>query len=272
VSSDREDLHLLAWGPPIVEGDDRLVRVLAILDEFFPGHPLRLELICTGKLPRLRKIEAPEARLRGRADMRPEAFPPESIIYLITDKECWLSFQPYPHGSLPITHHGYDPEFIARAYELTKQACTIHRATIGDLNRSDTGFYGSKQYPRRPTPGEPVREYHNVPPPFGLPVLYRRTGDNGRVRPSRLCWINYWPAETCRLVGAPDPSRDTFLHRAEPLPDGGWLWQLTADPTDLERPEHLAALLAAYDRFPAVGHRAEGPLHNTLPVVDGRDS
>ena len=33
----------------------------------------------------------------------------------------------------------------------------------------------------------------------------------------------------------------------------GWIVQLTHDPLDLDRADHLAALSAAYERYPAIG-------------------
>ncbi|RKH77708.1 hypothetical protein D7Y21_36880 [Corallococcus sp. AB045] len=59
-----------------------------------------------------------------------------------------------------------------------------------------------------------------------------------------------------RALGFPAPSRDAeWLSRARRTPADGWLLQLTDAPLDLDKPDHLAALLRAYERFPEIGGR-----------------
>jgi len=66
----------------------------------------------------------------------------------------------------------------------------------------------------------------------------------------RLSWLNYWSDAVARALGFPDPVRDRPLEGLyERIADRGWLVALTQAPLDLERPEHLAQMQWAFDRF-----------------------
>ena len=94
-------------------------------------------------------------------------------------------------------------------------------------------------------------------PPLGLPKLKGGIVLASTAVPHELGWINYWPAPAAALLGFPDPDRDAeWLPYSTKLDDGGWIVQLTADPLDLERPEHLDAVKRAYKRFAAIGRAA----------------
>ena len=72
--------------------------------------------------------------------------------------------------------------------------------------------------------------------------------------PPALGWLNYWSAATAEWLGFPDPAQDgEWLARAHRTQAGSWLLQLTQEPLDLERPEHLDLLIRAYRRFARIG-------------------
>jgi hypothetical protein len=74
--------------------------------------------------------------------------------------------------------------------------------------------------------------------------------------PWRLGWLNYWSKETAARVGFPVTENDKGpFAEVRALTDGAWLLRLTKEPLDPSRPDHLAALRAAYERFPAIGGR-----------------
>lgn len=76
-------------------------------------------------------------------------------------------------------------------------------------------------------------------------------------QPMQLWWLNYWSERACKYLGFPDPARDEpLLAHSYQTPSGAWLVKLGAEPVDLERPEHLAMLADAYERFPNIGLRA----------------
>ena len=75
--------------------------------------------------------------------------------------------------------------------------------------------------------------------------------------PHRLGWLNYWSAASAPIIGFPDPARDAeLLSRSRRTASGGWVVQLTDEPLDLDRPEHLDALKRTYERFPEIGGRS----------------
>ncbi|NTX07760.1 MULTISPECIES: DUF5953 family protein [Myxococcus] len=94
-------------------------------------------------------------------------------------------------------------------------------------------------------------------PPRGLPALKLPDMIRSPEIPHRLGWLNYWSAATARAIGFPDPARDAdLLLRARHTATGGWVVRLTDAPLDLDNPDHLAALLRGYERFPEIGGRS----------------
>jgi hypothetical protein len=87
-------------------------------------------------------------------------------------------------------------------------------------------------------------------PPSGLPRLDLGE-DLPRYVPRRLGWINYFSDAAATRIGFVDDATFASVRRVA----GGWLAQLTAEPLDLERPDHLEALRTAYARLPALGRR-----------------
>ncbi|WP_404372532.1 DUF5953 family protein [Corallococcus coralloides] len=94
-------------------------------------------------------------------------------------------------------------------------------------------------------------------PSRGLPILGMAPGVLASPEfPRHLGWMNYWSAESARVLGFPDPSRDEdLISRARRTATDGWIVSLTDAPLDLDKPAHLEALLKAYERFPKIGGR-----------------
>ncbi len=100
-----------------------------------------------------------------------------------------------------------------------------------------------------------VRPWHPEPA-FGLPALRMQQELESPLVPWRLGWLNYWSKETAARVGFPLIENDKGpFAEVRALPDGAWLLRLTEEPLDPSRPDHLAALRAAYERLPAIGGR-----------------
>ncbi|HEY6034604.1 MAG TPA: DUF5953 family protein, partial [Kofleriaceae bacterium] len=85
--------------------------------------------------------------------------------------------------------------------------------------------------------------------PAGLPRL-DPAECLGSYVPRRLGWISYWTDLTAANIGfAGDPRGFARVTRVET----GWIVQLTDDPLDLQRADHMDALRAAYERHPTIG-------------------
>jgi hypothetical protein len=94
-------------------------------------------------------------------------------------------------------------------------------------------------------------------PPRGLPALKLPHAISSEEIPHRLGWLSYWSTATAQAIGFPDMSRDAqLLSRARRTHSNGWVLPLTDAPLDLDKPDHLDALLRAYERFPVIGGRA----------------
>jgi hypothetical protein len=90
-----------------------------------------------------------------------------------------------------------------------------------------------------------------VLPKFGFQRLASKDGS-----PALLGWLNYWSPRAANALGFPDPVKDApILPLCRQFDDGAWLVKLTADPLDLQRPDHVAALAWAYQRFDKIGRR-----------------
>lgn len=88
------------------------------------------------------------------------------------------------------------------------------------------------------------------------------------VRPNELGWLNYWSAETAAILGFPDAAKDSrILPLCRQLSDGAWLVKFTDEPLDLEREEHVEAIVWAYWRFDKVGKRLQPADGNRRPRV-----
>jgi hypothetical protein len=94
-------------------------------------------------------------------------------------------------------------------------------------------------------------------PPRGLPALKLSEDIRLPEIPLYLGWLTYWSAAAAQSIGFPDPVRDAdLLSRSRRTATGGWIVRLTQTPLDLDNPEHLAALVRTYERFPEIGGRS----------------
>ncbi|MGL4596894.1 MAG: DUF5953 family protein [Bacteroidia bacterium] len=74
-------------------------------------------------------------------------------------------------------------------------------------------------------------------------------------RPECFYRINIWSSYICNQVDFIPEKHASLFEIAELLENGAWWLQLTIDPLDVEIPEHLARLRAAYEALPKVGGR-----------------
>ncbi len=89
----------------------------------------------------------------------------------------------------------------------------------------------------------------------GLPALHPSSELDSCLVPQRLGWINYWSKEAFQRILLSTEAhipvtgfriKDTRL---------GWIIHTTIDPLDLDLPDHLEALQAMYQIYPAIGGR-----------------
>ncbi len=78
------------------------------------------------------------------------------------------------------------------------------------------------------------------------------------VHPNYLGWLSYWSPEVAKTLGFPNPEKDAaILPLCKQFPSGAWIVKLTDEPLDLEREDHVDALVWAYWRFDKVGKRLQ---------------
>lgn len=140
------------------------------------------------------------------------------------------------------------PELAKHAYPLIRLLGPAVRAYWGHISPVGVG-------------GEILRRYaalSSTALPPGALVIGILTHVPHPAIPALIGWVNYWSAETCQLVDfSPTAPQSRVFQHVVACEGGGVALQLTAAPLDLENPEHIAALEAAYDAFPAI-HRAAG--------------
>jgi hypothetical protein len=87
-----------------------------------------------------------------------------------------------------------------------------------------------------------------------LPILSTGLTDERSIVPSRVHWVNYWSALTASRLGFPDSRKDQeLLPNSFQTAKGAWVMKLTTAPLDLEREDHVRALVSAYHRFEISG-------------------
>ena len=193
-----------------------------------------------------------------------------------SDRARWLRAEA-ASGAIPLLASEEEPSVFFNAGALVARISPYGHATIRALLKFPTSHMANtarvvagvgralQAYWGMATP-QPARStmalQHVHPgqkrvPPLGLPKLKGGIVLASTAVPHELGWINYWPAPAAALLGFPDPDRDAeWLPYSTKLDDGGWIVQLTADPLDLARPEHLDAVKRAYKRFAAIGRAA----------------
>jgi hypothetical protein len=193
---------------------------------------------------------------------------PNGQLKLIPDKEKWLldnvkndGFEIICNGS-ETDYIGIDgskglqegnyillktpqkPEYISKLTPLIEKLGDILEAffitsdpgeTAGKTNfRYQSGDYGENPY-RLPW----------LAPMFQYKILPSAMADS-------FGWINYWSKKVANNAGF-DPEKDKQYFDICYPTQKGWLLQITKDPLNLEIPEHLEKLKAAYNRFKKVG-------------------
>jgi hypothetical protein len=123
-------------------------------------------------------------------------------------------------------------------------------APIGDAIDAHRGAVSRSQ-------ADPEAESVTGSPQDNTPGIPARTAKlSDPAIPDEIEWINYWSARTCKLIEFPDETRDQDLLRSARTTEiGSWVVQITDEPTDLERPDHVQRLIELYDRFPVIGGR-----------------
>lgn len=139
------------------------------------------------------------------------------------------------------------PPLGPRAPELFIALAETLSAYWGILSPDDAATLVADQVRRR---GEQRAPLH------GLPWI-RRSHDLPRDVPHRLGWLNYWSGTAATRIGFSDSAEDRAALAETRRLAHGWVVQLTREPLDVQRPDHIAALQAAYRRFPAIGQGPE---------------
>jgi len=94
-------------------------------------------------------------------------------------------------------------------------------------------------------------------PEYGSPPQIRAAGPPEQLGPRHRDGRAQVAGPGARGAGFPDPARDAeLLSRSRRAASGGWVVQLTDEPLDLDRPDHLDALKRTYERFPEIGGRS----------------
>lgn len=199
---------------------------------------------------------------------------------LLADRDEWLS-QQRMDGEFPLLHNGNESHYVSVSgwavsatsssggqaqlevhakLPLAADAISAAEDVLAGIAEAARAYWGHV------TPFsvavEIARQTQNPDleaeaPPRGLPPIKVSWEIPSPETPQYLGWLNYWSAAAARAIGFPDSARDAdLLVRSRRTTTGGWVVRLTEAPLDLDNPEHLEALLRAYERFPAVGGRA----------------
>jgi hypothetical protein len=245
------EIGIIVYAPDMVDNDDRPLAIVHGMERAFPG--LRLEWTVTDMEGELVHLPQRDAWVNHVTELRP-------LRFVCNDDEhdpvtLWGSRTPaligpggkgrsdfhadLPHNAAGVAAAPAVLEAVAEAARAYWGECTPFRAAVDIVS----------QVQNLPTMPEPPRR--------GLPVLKGPGLRNSPEIPGRLGWLCYWSAAAARIIGFPDAARDAeLLSRARRTASGGWVVQLTDEPLDLDRPEHLDALKRTYERFPEIGGRS----------------
>lgn len=250
MSPPRSSLLLLAHAPEL-DGDSRRARAIVYaLEHALPGLRLDWHLTEAEEIQPVSKRDAWLDQTAVEGELFTLCNGDESHLVTLSgwDRAGHLCPGNEPlfeiRAELPLDASG-----IAMAARVLEAVSDSAQAWWGRMLTTSTVVELSRQVRRR---------WQDAPePPRGLPVLEPMELTPTPVVPHHLGWVNYWSAATVQRLGFPDASRDAeLLTRSRGTALGGWLVKLTDTPLDLDDPAHLAALLRAYARFPAIGGRA----------------
>jgi len=244
-----ESLSLIVYAPALTRDDSRPLAVVQGMERTFPGLRLEWTISDAGQLVSLPQRDAWVAKGRRDGPGIPLVCNGGNASSRVT-----ISGWERPAGGAPgnLAQFEIHADMPCNAAGIATAAAVLE--TIGDRARA---FWGSVALEGiAVTVAEQFRhlgdESHT--PPKGLPSLRLPWELPAPEIPHYLAWLNYWSDTAARAIGFPDPPRDAdLLTRARRTASGGWVVRLTDAPLDLDTPDHLDALLRAYERFPAIG-------------------
>lgn len=248
--TERNSLSIIVYAPALADKDSRTLAVVHGMERAIPGLRLDWKVSEDGQL-----ISLPQRDAWLLEGAKNGGFPlvcngdesyPVTIFGLKTSARSAPGGQPLLdiHAKLPMGETG-----IAAATDVLEGVAEGALALWGEATPFNAGVEISRQT------RDPVRK--PGVPPRGLPTLKFPDRLRSPAIPYHLGWLNYWSAAAAQAIDFPDPARDAdLLSRARRTASGGWIVRLTEMPLDLDLPEHLDALLRAYERFPEIGGRS----------------
>ncbi|NTX67504.1 hypothetical protein HUA74_43335 [Myxococcus sp. CA051A] len=250
MASRQNDLALIVYAPSFLGDKGRALAIIHGMERALPG--LRLEWTTSEQEDLIAVPNRDEWVMANRAD--------GGFLFLRNDNDKhpvtiagWenpngLAAESPPHFEVHVDLQ-LDAAGPIAATDVLEAVAEGARALWGHATPFNSGVEIAEQ--TSPTQEGPPH------PPRGLPALKLPDMIRSPEIPHRLGWLNYWSAATARTIGFPDPALDAdLLFRARRTATGGWVVRLTDAPLDLGNPDHLAALLRAYERFPEIGGRS----------------
>jgi len=243
-------MTLIVYAPALAGDDSRPVAVVHGMERAYPGLRLGWRINEKGQFIPLPQRDATLAQERSDGGFPLISNGDESALVTVSGLQNPASSAPggqaqfEVHAKLPLK-----PAAIAAAADVLEAVAEAARAYWGHATpyRASVDIAQQTQNPDLPPEA----------PPRGLPAITIPGNLSSPEIPHRLGWLNYWSAAAARTIGFPDPARDAeLLSRARRTATGGWVVQLTQAPLELDDPDHLNALLHAYERFPAIGGRS----------------
>ncbi|MFY2558229.1 DUF5953 family protein [Corallococcus terminator] len=245
----RKSLDLAVYAPALVGQDSRPLAVVRGMERALPGLRLEWEVGKGGRLIELPQRDvwlAEAAATRGKIPLLCNGDESYPVTLSGSKRPGILSPGGQPlfnvRSELPL-----DATIVAAAGKMLEHVAEGARAFWGHATPDAAALAIAEQIaPTLEGPPSPSR---------GLPALKLFDHLRSPEIPFHLGWLNYWSDAAARVVGFPDTSRDAELLSRARRTAGGWVVQLTDAPLDLDNPEHLDALLRAYERFPEIGGR-----------------
>ena len=246
----QNEIGIIVYAPDMVDNDDRPLAVVRGMERAFPGLRLEWRITDKGELVPLPQRDAWVNHVTEMRALRLVCNGDEND--LVTLWGARLSAPLGPGGEAQSDFHAALPHNaagVAAAPAVLEAVAEAARAFWGHATPFKAGVDIVSQIQSLPEDIEP--------PPRGLPVIKGPSALRSPEIPHRLGWLNYWSAAAARIIGFPDAARDAkLLSRARRTASGGWVVQLTDEPLDLDRPEHLDALKRTYERFSEIGGRS----------------
>ncbi|SEU33489.1 DUF5953 family protein [Stigmatella erecta] len=245
----QDTLGLKVYGPALVGDDSRPIAVVHAMERALPSLRLEWTVSDDHQLRPLQQREAWLAQARRNGGFPLVCNNDES--YPVTIFGLELSARSGPGGQALFEVHADVPLHTAVLAAAVGMLDAVAEGA-GALWGHATPFRASAEIA-----GQTIHPHMPEIPPRGLPALKLPEKIRSPEIPHRLGWLNYWSAAAALAIGFPDPAEDAdLLSRARRTASGGWVVQLTDAPLDLDKPDHLAALLRAYERFPEIGGRS----------------